>query len=152
MISFRLIDSFWDVLRVRSIRNSCRQFMTRDTRKIGILRQLQWWNDYKQAEGVDKWCYLMLEGKKSVGYGLVRRFKIGVSPNEYWLSGGLVPSVRGKGLGKILFQYLIDEFAAGSLFLEVRKSNGGAYSLYKKLGFEKILEEEGIVTMRWRNR
>jgi len=53
---------------------------------------------------------------------------------------------RGKGFAKMLMEHCHNELAAWgvkSFFLEVRKSNGVAVSLYKKLGYEKIAERKG---------
>ena len=143
MITFELINSLNDALTVRSIRNACREFMTRDTDKIGIFQQLKWWRAYKNQNSQQ--CCLLRDDRKPIGYGLIRAVD-----DKCWLSGGLIPEVRGKGLGKQLFQFLINQSQSSMLFLEVRKLNTTAYKLYQKLGFKKVSEEDGIVVMKWR--
>jgi ribosomal-protein-alanine N-acetyltransferase len=49
------------------------------------------------------------------------------------------PDYRGKGIGEALMRHVIDKVRAnGATFvtLEVRPSNAGAVTLYRKLGFE----------------
>ena len=144
MITITPIFSFNDALQVRKIRNSCRQYMTHNTKEIGFLGQIRWWIDYEsqnKKEGY-KWCYLVRNNKIPVGYGLVRYID-----GKHWLSGGLLPEVRGQGLGKKLFEFLIKEYSPHDLYLEVLKSNEKAYKLYSQLGFKKTGEENDIVTM-----
>ena len=53
----------------------------------------------------------------------------------------VVPSYRGKGIGKELLNRCICELkskAVDTIFLEVRPSNNPARSLYTKMGFEEI--------------
>ena len=92
------VHSLKDIFTVRSIRNSCCQFMTRDTRKIGIIEQLLWAIRYQKNKYFNIWCYLAVDERKTVGYTLVRRID-----GKFWISGGLVPQARGRGLGKNLF-------------------------------------------------
>ena len=51
-----------------------------------------------------------------------------------------IPRFRKMGVGRALVNALFDELRGKSdaLFLEVRKSNGAAISLYTSLGFENI--------------
>lgn len=51
------------------------------------------------------------------------------------------PALRRRGIGERLLSFLIEETAAGgvaTVFLEVRRSNGVAQALYKKLGFSEV--------------
>lgn len=51
------------------------------------------------------------------------------------------PELRKKGIGSALMQFMIDECISRGvkeIFLEVRTTNTGATSLYKKFGFEQI--------------
>jgi len=70
-------------------------------------------------------------------------------------------SQRGKGLGEKIVRALVQELTtrgAAQIFLEVRPSNGGAQSLYKKIGFAQIGQRrnyyangEDAIVMRKRN-
>lgn len=58
----------------------------------------------------------------------------------------LLQNFRGKGLGRMLVQSLIDKAkndGAETVFLEVRRSNILAQELYKKLGFVMLGVREG---------
>lgn len=58
----------------------------------------------------------------------------------------LLQNFRGKGLGRMLVQSLIDKAkndGAETIFLEVRRSNILAQELYKKLGFVMLGVREG---------
>lgn len=60
----------------------------------------------------------------------------------YILNVAVHPDHRGKGFGKALVRFLIDEFGDRLSFitLEVRLSNTTAVSLYEGFGFEKVGE------------
>lgn len=50
------------------------------------------------------------------------------------------PEERGKGLGRLLVNHMIEEALSReveSIWLEVRRSNGKAVKLYREVGFEK---------------
>lgn len=112
--------------RLRRIRNSCREFMTRDTHEITIEEQAAW------AKSLDRTVccpfLLWVEGD-AIGYGLIRK-----EGEQWWLSGGLLPEWRGKGWGTILFGLLLMK-APRPVYLEVKLSNRKAVRLYAKLGF-----------------
>ena len=55
-------------------------------------------------------------------------------------------SFRGRGLGRQLLQGLVDGLVAqgvGTVFLEVRPSNGAAVHLYQSMGFVCIQKRQG---------
>ena len=107
--------------RVREIRNACRHYMTRDQRTISAEQQETWF-----AILPDNVQLYLLD---DVGYGLVRTDESGS-----WLSGGLLPEARGRGLGEALFRGLIEASPARPA-LEVLRGNAPAFNLYRKLGF-----------------
>lgn len=139
--TFQPIKTLQDALSIRLIRNSCRRYMTKDTNKIKVREQLEWWYNYNKNKNYI-WCYIAKVNNLPVGYGLVRCIDF-----DLWISGGLIPEARGKGLGKKIFQGMIDKFINWSLYLEVLESNKVAYKLYKKLGFKEIKKEGNVITM-----
>ena len=63
------------------------------------------------------------------------------------LSVAVRPSFRRFGIGKMLMDNIIvtaDKKGVTDVFLEVRKSNISAISLYEKTGFEKIGERKNF--------
>ena len=47
-------------------------------------------------------------------------------------------SYQGKGIGKMLLQYVIDNTKAEKIMLELREDNSKAFNLYKHMGFKQI--------------
>lgn len=128
----------WEAMR--QIRNSCREFMTRDTREITEDEQAAW------VEGLDRAavcpCLLFVKGEP-IGYALLRK-----EGEQWWVSGGLLPEWRGRGWGTILFGLLLMK-APRPVYLEVKLSNAKAVRLYAKLGFTptKVEPENDLLVM-----
>lgn len=56
------------------------------------------------------------------------------------------PDYQGKGFGMSLMTYALDQAkqdGAGTVYLEVRRSNTKAISLYRKIGFIRVGERKG---------
>ncbi len=77
-----------------------------------------------------------------------------ISVKRRWLLGpylefvGLLPSVQGKGLGKVLLRWFEEQAGiskARNLFLCVTCFNHGAIRFYEDAGFEKCAELEGLI-------
>jgi len=123
------VREFVDVERVRQIRNTCREFMTRDTREVSEQTQLRWWVDRKP----DMRLFLFrLEGD-DVGYGLTREER-----GALIVSGGLLPEYRRMGIGNALFRLLTLTGLPKGKFtcrLEVRIDNMPARTTYERIGF-----------------
>lgn len=82
--------------------------------------------------------FFVAEAEKIIGY-----IGISVAADEgYILNVAVFPECRGKGVGKALVSYLINEYKDNLRFLtlEVRPSNITAVNLYSSLGFEKAGE------------
>lgn len=126
-----------DLEEVRKIRNSCRFFMTRDQAHITREQQRQW------TPPTNWRVFLLALDDESIGYGLIRHQEDGD-----WLSGGLYPGFRGKGMGRELFTGLIAR--CGRPMLEVLEMNLPALSLYLSLGFEVMERKDGVITMKMR--
>ena len=59
---------------------------------------------------------------------------------------GVLPDFRGRGLGRVLMDALIDvarRWGSERVFLEVRESNAAAISLYENSGFEVVGRTKG---------
>lgn len=139
-VTVRPAPSLWDALSMRPIRNSCRAFMTRDQSEIGLLRQMRWW----LTRGPDVLPFLLEEAGHVAGYGIIL-----ADGDIGWLSGGLLPDARGRGLGASLFTglYLHAKREGLHPMLEVLKSNPRAEKLYRNLGFTVIHEDPKLRTM-----
>ena len=118
-----------DVEAMRIIRNSCRQFMTHDTRDIDPATQVAWFAALDRDEMKP---FVLRVGGAPVGYGLVRRMAA-----RWWLSGGLLPPWRGRGYGQRLFGALA-AVAGTPCWLDVRRDNAAARHTYETLGFQVV--------------
>jgi ribosomal protein S18 acetylase RimI-like enzyme len=79
-----------------------------------------------------------------VGYGLV----VG-DGEKAWLTGGLLPEVRGLGLGHELFSHLVRFSEAQDLspWLEVLETNHAGLHIYRRLGFVERYQRGDTITM-----
>ena len=148
------VETLWQALRMRKLRNQCRQFMTQDTSKISLIRQIRWfYNVYlvKKNNG-EMIAYLGYMKKKPVAYGIIRDLK--TRPTA---SIGVAKKYRGHGIGKTLFRFLTDEASRGDMsrrigdktvFLEVREENKKALHMYCSLGYVEKARNNGIIFMQ----
>jgi ribosomal protein S18 acetylase RimI-like enzyme len=137
-----------EVEQLRVIRNDCRQFMTRNNSRISYKEQQEWFKSKSDDIRVFL-CMFLAEGVISyaIGYALIKK-----EIDCYSISGGIVESYRDKGLGNNLFSSIIEKVPKGEVVeLEVLKSNIRAYSVYKKLGFQQISDNDRVITMRLKN-
>lgn len=131
---------------LRGIRNECKDFMTRSTAFITKDQQTEWFKT--AAEKYDLFiCYEVAAGAVIVdaGYGVIHK-----NADESLLTGGLLPQYRNKGLGQNVFQYLIDQCDRSKpIRLEVLKTNKRAFSVYDRLGFIVMSEDDRIYNMEY---
>lgn len=131
---------------VRLLRNQCRAYMTRDTHDIGPAEQQLWWSRLDH-EANRLFLFFVTDtteyatGTTAVGYGFCR--KLG---GTWWVSGGLASAWQGKGLGKKLFGFLLEQTGL-PCWLEVLEHNARAFNTYRALGFVEVSRDGGIVTM-----
>lgn len=126
--------------RMRIMRNSCREFMTGDQHEITAEEQAQWFAGLPDDATVLPFLY---DGGRRpyeiVGYGLIRKMD-----DRWWVSGGLLPEHRGKGLGKDLFLELADYVHQAKhtpCWLKVFASNARAWKTYEAIGFVHVVVE-----------
>lgn len=131
---------------LRKIRNECKDFMTRDTTEITYEQQQKWFASLPDSFKI----YLLYDIQLGVigvpiGYGLIRE-----ENDCYLISGGLTETSRGKGVGNILFEYLIGNVGRDKpLRLEVLKNNNRAFNVYNNLGFRVYSDDGKIIKMEY---
>ena len=137
-----------EVEQLRNIRNTCKDFMTRNTQEIDAESQLKWW---KNLDKKTNFPYLLFKVEHgvvcvTVGYGYVR-----IEDNQVLLTGGLLPVDRNMGHGKKLFEMMISSSKKFNLpiRIEVLNTNTTAYEMYKKIGFKIISADDRITKMEY---
>lgn len=100
MMIFRVATTeLADAETVRTIRNSGRAWMTRDTSEITPEQQRAWW-----AKRDPKTCqiYIGRIAETDVGYGLLRL----LDDDRWWVSLAVLPRYQGQGYGSEIYRYL----------------------------------------------
>lgn len=140
----RLAISLRDAMGMRRVRNACSSMMTRDTSKIGRMRQIWWW--YRRPEGLIP--YVIEHHTGIVGYGIML-----IEGRHGWLTAGLLREHRGKGIGTKVFRDLKARALHRSLMpaLEVMDFNKAAIAVYQKLGFRELHRNGPVITMELRS-
>jgi ribosomal-protein-alanine N-acetyltransferase len=84
----------------------------------------------------------MFEGSQQVGHGVINL----ILDEAHLLNITVKPQSQGRGLGLRLLEHLMmraRERGGRECFLEVRASNGPAYRLYERYGFNEIGRRRG---------
>jgi ribosomal protein S18 acetylase RimI-like enzyme len=144
----KLVRNNDEVETLRVIRNTCRNFMTRQTYEISADLQQVWWQRLDKSVNFPYLFFKLQHGVivDPIGYGYVR-FENG----EVLLTGGLIPEERGQGYGKTLFGLMINSSMRynAPIKLEVLNTNTNAFEMYKSLGFEVISSDDKITKMEY---
>ena len=98
MMDYRLAVTEWDAEVVRVIRNTGRQWMTRDTREITYDAQKAWW---ARCDPLIWRIWIASIAATDIGYGLLR-FEAG----RWWASLAVLPRYQGNGYGSGIYTYL----------------------------------------------
>jgi ribosomal protein S18 acetylase RimI-like enzyme len=126
----------------RNIRNGSRHFMTNNTKMITEREQQEWYNslDHDKLR-----LFLYIYDNRPVGYGIINKQHTPFA----LLTGAVMETYRGRGIGKDLFQSLIDLTDDDPFVpeLDVRSDNTRAIKLYESLGFVKTVEDKDIISM-----
>ena len=144
---FKRVTTSNEAEMLRVIRNQCKDYMTRNTSEITPEEQLEWFKTaYKKYELYIAYAVEYGACIVDAGYGLIH-----LNEKEYMLTGGLVPGYRDKGLGTILFKFLIDNCNKQiPIRLEVLKDNLRALKTYERLNFTTTSETDKIFTMEYK--
>jgi ribosomal protein S18 acetylase RimI-like enzyme len=130
---FKRVTTPAEAENLRVIRNQCREYMTRSTDFITPAQQEEW---FKTAfRKYDLYIAYAIEHGVCIvdaGFGVVHK-----NEDEFLLTGGLVPEYRDKGLGKLIFKFLVDQCHKSlPIRLEVLKTNTRAIKTYEGLDFK----------------
>ena len=145
-IVFKRVTTPAEAEILRTIRNKCREYMTRSTDYINSEQQEEW---FKTAfRKYDLYIAYAIEHGVCIvdaGFGVVHK-----NEDEFLLTGGLVPEYRDKGLGKVIFKFLVDQCHKSlPIRLEVLKTNTRAYKTYEGLNFKVTGENDNLYFMEY---
>lgn len=133
---------------MRRIRNDCRQYLTHNSLYISEDEQRAWFQStYLTELSRGTFRAFLARYDEPCGYGIVR-----TQDGRAWLTGGLLPQHRGRGLGRDLFLFLRDYalLTYGNAWLDVFRSNGRALALYTSIGFVISEETDQLCVMGYR--
>ena len=145
-IVFKRVTTPAEAEILRTIRNKCREYMTRSTDYITPEQQEVW---FKTAfRKYDLYIAYAIEHGVCIvdaGFGVVHK-----NEDEFLLTGGLVPEYRDKGLGKVIFKFLVDQCHKSlPIRLEVLKTNTRAFKTYEGLNFRVTGENDNLYFMEY---
>lgn len=123
---------------LRTLRNSCREYMTRSRDEILPEQQKEWFNSL--SDNLIPYVYII--DSKPSGYGII------VYQNDCaFLTAALEENIRGQGFGRKIFSDLIDiaKQKVNKICLEVLKSNTRARKLYESLGFVEVNRNDIVI-------
>jgi GNAT superfamily N-acetyltransferase len=125
--------TMWDAESLRLVRNSCREFMTGDNRRIATDEQAAWWcSEARRRNAI--WLFVPpgLPTYLAVGFGLFR-----MEDGKWWATLGLLPAWRGQGHGVGIYRHLRD-CCPGDLWIRVLLTNPGSARAAAKAGFVPV--------------
>ena len=145
---FHPITKLEEAQVMRTIRNECREYMTKDTSLITEERQEEWFN------GLDKDRIKMFLMYKCHNSTLIDTIGFGYccyTGDEVYVTGGLTKDYRDKGYGKTLFTHLVETAKSFNtrITLEVLNTNTRAKRLYENIGFHSIEADDRITKMEY---
>lgn len=147
MLVFKRVTTPAEAEILRTIRNKCREYMTRSTDYITPEQQEEWFKTaFKKYELYIAYCVEYGAVVIDAGFGVIHK-----NEDEFLLTGGLVPEYRDKGLGKVVFKFLVDQCHKSlPIRLEVLKTNTRAFKTYESLNFYVTGENDKLYFMEYK--
>ena len=123
--------------------------MSKDNKFIEWDIHQDWFNTFLSDE--TSFIYLAKINKISFG---VSKFEL-INEGNYLISININPTLREKGLGKLLLEYSMKRFFKDSIskpyiFAEIRKINKKSICIFESFGFELTYEQNDFYTYKYR--
>lgn len=142
MLQFRLATTeLSDAEIVRAIRNSGRQWMTRDTHELTAVEQAAWWS---RRDPVTCPIWLARISATDVGYGLLRR-----ENGRVWASLAVLPQFRGQGYGTMIYRYLALAVSV-DVWAEILADNTPSIRACLRAGYQIAYAQDKLATLVYR--
>jgi ribosomal protein S18 acetylase RimI-like enzyme len=131
----KLVETLTEGMKVRALRNSCRDHLTNHRDHIGILRQARWYfKYYRHARQAQYRLYLLYNDKNSpVGYGA-----LSLQAGKLFITECVGTQYRGMGHGSLILDRLAQiGLAEGrDMIAEIWATNQQSIALHEKAGFK----------------
>jgi len=124
MLIIKKANTFWDYLSIRRLRNENRKFMTRDTSRVSLLRQIKfWWDTPKNVE-----LYVAYYGDYLAGYVLLRD-----ADDTTYITEAVSSDFRKIGVGTLMVRFA--QTMRDKLLAEIRSDNVASIRLHERCEF-----------------
>ena len=132
----KLVENLKEAMQVRTLRNSCREYLTNHTAHIGIRQQLLWYFQYyRNAKQTEKYrLYLWYDDRGvPLGYGA-----LALDDGKLLITECVATKHRGLGHGGSNPGPLRSYCLRGKtdMVAEIWAMNGGSVALHEKAGFK----------------
>ena len=137
-MTFRLVETIADALRVRTLRNSCRAYMTNYSGYIGLVQQILWYlRHYRPARknGSHRLYLLLNEDDRPVAYG-----GLSLNGSQLLITECVDSRYRRKGYGIAVLNHGLGIASKEhrDLVAEIWATNQGSITLHEKSGFKLV--------------
>jgi RimJ/RimL family protein N-acetyltransferase len=132
----KLVDNLKQAMQVRTLRNSCREYLTNHTAHIGIRQQLLWYFQYyRNAKQTEKYrLYLWYDDRGvPIGYGA-----LALDDGKLLITECVATKHRGLGHGGSILDRLVRIALEEKrdMVAEIWAMNVGSVALHEKAGFK----------------
>lgn len=149
IMRIKTVETADDVERLRQIRNECRAFMTGFTDEVTSGMQEVWWSGVSRSSDWLVWLVFVPGWEDAIGYAMLsRRNRNDAHEGGWWVTIALTGSLRGCGLGTLLYRTMAS-MANGELVLAaIRSDNEASIRAAEKAGYAmRTSGQAGIVLM-----
>lgn len=123
MFEIKKAWTIFDYFKIRKIRNSNFQYLTGETKKLSIFRQVAFYLLKPNSINV----YLLKNNKQTIGYILYNSKKL-------MITEVIDKGHRGQGFASKGIEFIKQKYKS-KIFAEIKKSNIASIKLHKKNGF-----------------
>ena len=131
-----------DLETLRQIRNSGRQWMTRNTAEITPEQQRAWWKQFKR---ISTGVWLFSESSTDIGYGLLR-----LEGDRVWCSLAVLPRHQGHGYGTAIYRWLALSQPGWTIWAEILADNTPSIRACLRAGFQLAYAADKTATLVYR--
>jgi RimJ/RimL family protein N-acetyltransferase len=134
----RHIETDADLETLRQIRNSGRQWMTRDSREITPAEQRAWWAARDPSTCL---VFLFREAQTDVGYGLLR-----LENGRWWCSLAVLPQHQRRGHGAAIYRWLALS-VSGDVWAEILADNTPSIRACLRAGYQIAYAQDRMAVL-----